>query len=114
MMVAPLLMHPPHILRINRLVDAISKIVPRRELDPRHHLQPGEDRLGRHCPAGDEIVAMLPITSAEDGIRRGRAPKAEIVQRLKPCFDVLNIFKTYHEPSLPNPRPASQICGGII
>lgn len=114
MMGAPMLMHPPHEFRIDRLVDAISEIVSQGDLDPRHHLQPGEDRVGRHRPAGDEVVAMLPITISEDRIGRGRAPEAEIIQRLMPRFDVLNIFKNNHEPSLPNPRPASQICGGLI
>ncbi len=77
----------------------------------RHHLQPFQDRRLRHLAAGDQPIAMRPVSVSKHLIGRSGGSKRDVIHRLQPVPHILNVFKSNYEDILPNPPPFQQICG---
>lgn len=72
-------------------------------------LKPAENEIGGHLSARNQPVAVIAVLQSQV-IGRNCVPKPNVLQRLKPLFNILNIFKNYHGKSVPDRGFAMQIC----
>ena len=97
------------ILGVHRLGDAIVQIQPLGQFRPRHGLEALKDKVRRYSAAGNALIAVLAVPCGEDAVGLDRPPERGIVERAKPFFYIINVFKNHHATSVPEPDSPTQI-----
>jgi len=96
------------ILGHGRLINPILQIEGRAQFHHRHIFEPAENEISGNLSARNQPVAVIAVLQSQM-IRRNRVPKRNVLQRFKPLFNILNIFKNYHVKSVPDRCFAMQI-----
>lgn len=97
------------VLSIDRIMNAVFEAELPRQRQSRHNLETRQDQIQRDRAARDQPVAVLPVFLVEHSVWSHRLPKAKVIQRVQPSFNILNIFKNNHARSVPNIASAKQI-----
>lgn len=91
------------------MIRPVAQVEGRSQFHDRQTFQNVKDQRGCHIAACDQIIAMIPVLQGQS-IWLYRMPEGQIAQRLKPLFNILNIFENYHGTSLSNRISAKQTC----
>ena len=73
-----------------------------------HALQDPQDQRLLYFAAGNHLIAVFTILQYQIVGFNG-FPKGNVIERFKPGFNILDIFKNYHADSLPNSEWFKQI-----
>jgi len=83
------------------VMDAIFEVKSHGQLILSHALQYAQYKRLINSAAGNHLIAMFTILKGQIVGFNG-FPKGNVIERFKPLFNILNIFKNYHPYSLPN------------